>query len=176
MRVLLTGSAGFIGGAVGRLLEERGDEVVRVDAMIPQAHGATEVPPGTHRHDVREADEWAPLLDGVDVVCHQAAMVGAGVQVADLPLYASHNDLGTAVLLAAGARAAPPIRDADTRAWWALTSALAGDGMKGRDTGSPGHARAAAYVAGAGALGLCLRSQLAQASHQEASPRSDDRT
>ena len=28
-------------------------------------------------------------------------MVGAGVTPADLPLYASHNDLGTAVLLAA---------------------------------------------------------------------------
>ena len=45
--------------------------------------------------------EWADLLDGVDVVCHQAAMVGAGVTVADLPLYAGHNDLGTAALLAA---------------------------------------------------------------------------
>ncbi|NYG56151.1 NAD-dependent epimerase/dehydratase family protein [Nocardioides perillae] len=101
MKVLLTGSAGFVGGAVGRLLEERGDEVVRVDLMLPQAHGSTEVPPGTHRHDVREAEGWDALLRGVDVVCHQAAMVGAGVQVADLPLYASHNDLGTAVLLAA---------------------------------------------------------------------------
>ncbi len=51
--------------------------------------------------DVRDAGAWADLLDGVDVVCHQAAMVGAGVTVADLPSYAGHNDLGTAVLLAA---------------------------------------------------------------------------
>ena len=34
-------------------------------------------------------------------MCHQAALVGAGVRVADLPDYASHNDLGTAALLAA---------------------------------------------------------------------------
>ncbi len=101
MRVLLTGSEGFIGRAIGRRLEERGDEVVRVDAMIPQAHGTTEAPAGTHPHDVRDHTGWASLLGGVDVVCHQAAMVGAGVDPADLPLYAGHNDLGTAVLLAA---------------------------------------------------------------------------
>jgi dTDP-L-rhamnose 4-epimerase len=102
MRVLLTGSAGFIGGAVADQLEEAGDEVVRVDLLIPEAHpaGAT-LPPGTHRVDVRDGAALAPLLDGVDVVCHQSAMVGAGVTVADLPSYASHNDLGTAVLLAA---------------------------------------------------------------------------
>ena len=73
-----------------------------MDALIPQAHGtAAEVAPDVHRLDVRAATEWADLLDGVDVVCHQAAMVGAGVTVADLPLYAGHNDLGTAALLAA---------------------------------------------------------------------------
>ncbi len=102
MKVLLTGSAGFIGGAVADQLEAAGDEVVRVDLLIPEAHPAgAAVPPGTHRVDVRDAAAVRPLLDGVDVVCHQAAMVGAGVTVADLPSYASHNDLGTAVLLAA---------------------------------------------------------------------------
>jgi dTDP-L-rhamnose 4-epimerase len=102
VRVLLTGSAGFIGGAIADRLEEAGDEVVRVDLLIPQAHRSGATPPtGTHRVDVRDGDALAPLLRGVDVVCHQAAMVGAGVTVADLPAYASHNDLGTAVLLAA---------------------------------------------------------------------------
>ena len=101
MRVLLTGSAGFVGTAVGAALEGAGHEVVRVDAMLPQAHGAAEPPPGTHRVDVRDAAAWPALLDGVDAVCHQAAVVGAGVTVADLPDYAGVNDLGTAVLLAA---------------------------------------------------------------------------
>ncbi len=56
-----------------------------------------------HRLDVRGGpdDAWRELLDGVDAVCHQAAMVGAGTSAADLPLYAGHNDLGTAALLAA---------------------------------------------------------------------------
>ncbi|MYT09141.1 MULTISPECIES: NAD-dependent epimerase/dehydratase family protein, partial [Streptomyces] len=44
-------------------------------------------------------------LGGVDAVCHQAAMVGLGVDFADAPGYVSHNDLGTAVLLAAMAEA-----------------------------------------------------------------------
>jgi dTDP-L-rhamnose 4-epimerase len=101
VRVLLTGSAGFIGGAVGTELERRGDEVVRIDLMLPQAHGSSTAPAGTRRLDVRDAEEWTDLLRGVDVVCHQAALVGAGVKVADLPAYAAHNDLGTAALLAA---------------------------------------------------------------------------
>jgi dTDP-L-rhamnose 4-epimerase len=37
----------------------------------------------------------------VDVVCHQAAVVGHGLDPSDAPLYARNNDLGTAVLLAA---------------------------------------------------------------------------
>jgi dTDP-L-rhamnose 4-epimerase len=40
------------------------------------------------------------VLKGVDVVCHQAAVVGAGVDAADAPSYGSHNDFATAVLLA----------------------------------------------------------------------------
>jgi dTDP-L-rhamnose 4-epimerase len=101
VRVLLTGSAGFIGSAAGRALDGAGDEVVRVDLMLDKAHGSTAAPEGTHQVDVRDAATWAHLLHGVDVVCHQAALVGAGVTVADLPAYAAHNDLGTAALLAA---------------------------------------------------------------------------
>ena len=101
MRVLLTGSAGFIGSAIDRALTSRGDEVVRVDLMLPDAHGTAEPPPGTHRLDVRDASSWGGLFAGVDAVCHQAALVGLGVRVGDLPSFASHNDLGTTALLAA---------------------------------------------------------------------------
>lgn len=101
MKVLLTGSAGFIGTAIGQVLEADGHEVVRVDLMLPMAHGSAAAPEGTHQLDVREAADWPDLLRGVDAVCHQAAVVGAGVKVGDLPAYAGHNDLGTAALLAA---------------------------------------------------------------------------
>jgi dTDP-L-rhamnose 4-epimerase len=99
--VLLTGSAGFIGSAIGAALEAAGHDVVRVDVMLAMAHGATDAPEGTHQLDVRDALAWTSLMRGVDVVCHQAAVVGAGVRVGDLPDYAGHNDLGTAALLAA---------------------------------------------------------------------------
>jgi dTDP-L-rhamnose 4-epimerase len=99
--VLVTGSAGFIGSAVCRVVTEAGHEVIGVDAMLPTAHAGGEPPAGTRRLDVRDAGAWLELLRGIDVVCHQAAVVGAGVRVADLPLYAAHNDLGTAALLAA---------------------------------------------------------------------------
>ncbi|MGB2920278.1 MAG: NAD-dependent epimerase/dehydratase family protein [Mycobacterium sp.] len=101
MRVLLTGAAGFIGARIAALLAAAGHDVVAADVMLPAAHGeGAELPSGVHRVDVRDAAAVAGLLAGVDVVCHQAAVVGAGVNAADSPSYASHNDYGTAVLLA----------------------------------------------------------------------------
>jgi dTDP-L-rhamnose 4-epimerase len=102
MRVLLTGAAGFVGTAISRELRARGHDVAGIDAYIPQAHGTTAAvsPPGVRVGDIRIADDVRTALAAADVVCHQAAMVGAGVTAVDMPLYASHNDLGTAVLLA----------------------------------------------------------------------------
>jgi dTDP-L-rhamnose 4-epimerase len=101
VRVLLTGAAGFIGSRVATALSDAGHDVVALDAMLPAAHGEDAEPPeGVLRVDVRDAVAVASLLEGVDVVCHQAAVVGAGVNAADAPSYGSHNDYGTAVLLA----------------------------------------------------------------------------
>ncbi|MBS4102157.1 NAD-dependent epimerase/dehydratase family protein [Tsukamurella paurometabola] len=106
MRVLLTGAAGFIGSHVADLLADRGGhEVVGIDGMLPQAHGTGEPPDGVERLDLLDADGLDRVLRGVDAVCHQAAAVGAGVDAADAPLFAANNDLGTAELLAAMARA-----------------------------------------------------------------------
>jgi len=91
MRLLVTGGAGFIGSHVVRALRARGHEPVVLDIV----EGA----------DVRDPVAVAAALRGVDAVCHQAAKVGLGVDFADAPGYVSHNDLGTAVLLAAMAEA-----------------------------------------------------------------------
>ncbi|MEV7397519.1 NAD-dependent epimerase/dehydratase family protein [Aeromicrobium sp. NPDC092404] len=105
MRILLTGAAGFIGGHIRSRAVERGHEVVALDAYLPQAHGSG----GAHDSTIRRLDlRHDPLdevLEGIDAVCHQAAMVGNGVDAQDLPDYAEHNDAGTARLLAAMSRA-----------------------------------------------------------------------
>ncbi|CAM5685515.1 NAD-dependent epimerase/dehydratase family protein [Streptomyces purpurascens] len=93
MRVLVTGGAGFIGSHVVAVLRERGHEAVVFD--MREEPGA----------DVRDPAAVGRALAGVDAVCHQAARVGLGDGVADAAAYVSHNDLGTAVLLAAMAEA-----------------------------------------------------------------------
>lgn len=92
-------------------------DVVAIDAMLASAHGPESIhgPEGIQgpeptrggivHVDVRDHAALVTLLDGIDVVCHQAAVVGAGVNTADAPAYASHNDFGTAVLLSAMAEA-----------------------------------------------------------------------
>lgn len=111
MRILITGGAGFIGSHVACAAAAAGHEVCLLDNMHPAAHGDDPRPPpivdgfSSVRGDVRDVDAVGSALRGVDAVVHQAAMVGMGSDVADLPEYVGCNDLGTAVLLAAMARA-----------------------------------------------------------------------
>ncbi len=104
MRVLVTGGAGFIGGHVVEALLDDGHEVRVLDALLPEVH-----PGGWPEHldgraervhgDVRALPDG--VLDGIDAVCHQAAVVGLGLDLQDLPLYVGVNELGTAEVLAA---------------------------------------------------------------------------
>jgi len=107
--VLVTGGAGFIGSHVTAALLAAGHRVRVLDSGHPAAHSGPP-PDDVHgvpvlRADVRDRSTVAGALRGVDAVVHQAAMVGMGVDLDDLPDYVGCNDLGTAVLLAEMARA-----------------------------------------------------------------------
>jgi dTDP-L-rhamnose 4-epimerase len=98
--LLVTGGSGFVGSHVVDQLVARGERV-RVLDLRPAHRDDVECVIG----DVRDAETVRRALDGVDAVCHQAAMVGLGVDLGDVADYVSHNDLGTAVLLRELARA-----------------------------------------------------------------------
>lgn len=101
----MSGGAGFIGSFVVDTVAEAGHDVLVVDRLHPGAHDGR---PPYLRDDVeyRWVDVCDPLamadaVQGVDAVSHQAAMVGLGVDFADVSNYVRDNDLGTAVLLEA---------------------------------------------------------------------------
>jgi dTDP-L-rhamnose 4-epimerase len=97
--VLVTGGAGFVGSHLVDLLVDGGHEVVVLDSLV--AHGGARPPwwrdeVEAHHGDVRDPDAWRAAVRGVEVVCHQAARVGLGVDPSDVVAYVDDNDAGTA--------------------------------------------------------------------------------
>src|SRR5688500_6113518 len=83
MRVLVTGGAGFIGShVVDRLVEDK-HEVIVLDSLDPQVHGADATRPAYLRAeaelvvgDVRDRATVDRCMAGADAVVHLAAAVG----------------------------------------------------------------------------------------------------
>jgi len=108
MKLLVTGGAGFIGGEIVVGALERGWSVRVLDSLRSDVHGGQPVLDDRIEFiagDVRDPAVVERAVSGVDVVCHQAAKVGLGVDFSDAPDYVASNDLGTAVVLAAMAKA-----------------------------------------------------------------------
>src|SRR5829696_4178404 len=103
--ILVTGGAGFIGSHVVDALLAGGHAVRAVDAFLPAAHRARPdyLDPAAEwiEGDLRDPGVAARAVRDIAAVSHQAAMVGLGVDLGDLPDYVGHNDLATAQLLRA---------------------------------------------------------------------------
>jgi dTDP-L-rhamnose 4-epimerase len=108
MRALVTGGAGFIGSHLVDALIAGGHEVRILDNLEPQVHGAgatwpVALHPAAERlqGDVCNPDAVARALAGIEIVFHQAAVVGVGQSMYELSRYVRANALGAAVLLEA---------------------------------------------------------------------------
>ena len=121
MRALVTGAAGFVGSHLAEALLARGDTVVGVDCFTPyydrvdKEHERRGGASRTTRFELVEADlrtaDVEALLDGVDVVFHQAAQAGVRLSWSDgFADYVGHNVLATQRLLEAVQRARPSAR------------------------------------------------------------------
>lgn len=102
-KVLVTGGAGFIGSHLVDALVKMGDEVVVIDALLPQVH---ESKPGYLNpsadyvfSDLRDPKALDRVLPGAKVVYHLAAAVGIGQSMYEPRQYIEANSLATAVLL-----------------------------------------------------------------------------
>jgi dTDP-L-rhamnose 4-epimerase len=108
--LLVTGGGGFIGSHIVDRALASGWSVRVADSFRADVHGSGRVPSddrdGVHTivADVTDAQAVDEILENVDVVCHQAAKVGLGVDFDDAPDYVNSNETGTAVLLAAMGR------------------------------------------------------------------------
>ena len=104
MRILVTGGAGFIGSHLVDALVRAGHTVRILDNFDPQVHGGRRpdyLSPNAEylEGDVRDRERVRTALQGIEVVFHEAAVVGVGQSMYQIEKYVAANTLGTAVLL-----------------------------------------------------------------------------
>lgn len=104
--ILITGGAGFIGSHVADELLTHGHFVRVLDNLSAEAHGARPCRPRYLDSrveliigDVRDGAAIERALEGIDVVYHFAAVIGAGESMYEVERHTSVNNLGTAILM-----------------------------------------------------------------------------
>lgn len=103
-KILVTGGAGFIGSHIVDCLVKEGHEVSVIDNLEPQVHKGKEP---TYLNsdaeyifsDIKDKDALKKALEGVELIFHEASIVGVGQSMYEIQKYVDSNTLGTAVLL-----------------------------------------------------------------------------
>jgi UDP-glucose 4-epimerase len=103
MKVFISGVAGFLGSHLADAYTHSGDQVVGCDNMI--GGDLQNLPEGIEfkEADCGDVETMKPLLSGVDVVYHCAAIATEGLSVFSPAIIAKHVYENTAGLLAAAA-------------------------------------------------------------------------
>lgn len=104
MKILVTGGAGFIGSFLVDKLVHLGHRVTIYDNLEPQVHHGKK-PAYLNKEaqfikaDVCDKEKLDKSLKSIEVVFHEAAMVGVGQSMYEVAKYTRVNELGTATLL-----------------------------------------------------------------------------
>ena len=103
MNVLVTGGAGFIGSHLVDRLVEKGHQVNIFDNLEGQVHRTTPAYLNLNakfiKGDIRDIELLRSAIKGIDIIFHQASMVGIGQSMYQINKYVDVNTLGTAKLL-----------------------------------------------------------------------------
>ncbi len=104
-KILVTGGAGFIGSHIVDALLEEGHDVRVLDNLDPQVHGKErKIPEYFNKSaefifgDVCNRDAIKKAISDIEIIFHEAAVVGVGQSMYEIERYTYNNTLGTAIL------------------------------------------------------------------------------
>ena len=108
MRVFVTGSTGFIGGALALALQERGDQVVALVRSPEKAQDLEAAGVELALGGLGDVDTIDEALKGCEAAIHGAAVYEVGIKASERPAMYEANVRGTENVLGAALRAKTP--------------------------------------------------------------------